>query len=88
MWKSAACNDGSILQYQLQYAESCSTILPVTIQTGNNKTSTTVAIPPSCTATDCYVRVRAQLNDGRFTDNSSCVLISNQLFIENQSKHN
>lgn len=85
-WKSAACNDGSVLQYQLQYADSCSTRLPVTILTGNNKTSTTIAIP-SCAAMDCYIRIRAELNDGSFTDYSSCVLISNPLFMENQSKH-
>ena len=85
--KSAACNNGSILQYQLQYTESCSARLPATILTGNNKTSTTVAIP-SCTAMDCYVRVRAELSDGSFTDYSSCALINNQLFMENHSKHN
>ena len=83
--KSAACNNGSILQYQLQYAESCSRRLPATILTGNNKTSAIVAIP-SCTPMDCYVRVRAELSDGSFTDYSPCIVIINQLVM--QSKYN
>ena len=79
-WKSARCQDGSILQYQLQFAESCSITLPVTLITGNNATSTTVVIP-ACSATDCYVRIRAELRDGSFTDFSTCVQINNQ-FVE------
>ena len=77
-WKSFGCHDGSIVQYQVQYTESCSTTQPVTILTGNNKTSTTVVIP-SCSVTDCYVRVRAVLTDGSFTYYSPCVAINNQM---------
>ena len=83
-WKSARCQDGSILQYQLQFTESCSTTLPVILITGSNKTSTIVVIP-SCSAMDCYVRVRAELSDGSFTDYSTCVLINNQ-FVEYERK--
>lgn len=83
-WKSARCNDDGIVQYQIQFTESCSTMQPVTVLTGNNRTSTIVVIP-SCAATDCYFRVRAELTDGSFTDYSTCAVISNQ-FLEHESK--
>ena len=58
--------------------------VPVTVITGSNTTSTTVVIP-SCSSIDCYVRVRAELRDGSFTDYSTCVLIKNQ-FVEHERK--
>ena len=68
----------SIVQYEVQFTESCLSSQPLTVLTGNNRTSATVVIP-SCSVTDCYARVRAELTDGTFTDYSACVLINNQL---------
>ena len=83
-WRSAICNSASVIQYQIQVAGSCTTgsTQPLTILTGNNKTTALLVIP-SCD-TSCYLQIRAEMSDLSHTDYSSCVIIDSQL-MEHQS---
>ena len=84
-WQSPACNRASIIQYQIQIVGGCTTgsAKPLTILTGNNKT-TTLLITPSCDM-GCYLRIRAEMSDTLYTDYSSCAIINNQL-MEHESR--
>ena len=83
-WQPAVCNMDNIVQYRIQFVESCTATQPVTIQTGNNKTTTLIAVP-SCADTGCYLRINAQLSDSSHTEYSPCMLI-NGSFVEQESK--
>lgn len=77
-WKSARCDSGDVVQYEIQFTQSCSTLQPVAVLTGSNMTTATVAII-SCSMDGCYARVRGEFFDGSFTEYSRCVLIDSQL---------
>lgn len=78
-WQSFSCQFRDITQYQIQFAERCPVTGVMTLSTGSNQTSAVISIP-SCEIGRCYVRVRAQLLNGSFSDYSACVLITHQLF--------
>jgi hypothetical protein len=83
-WQPASCNVGNIIQYKIQFVESCAATQPLTIQTGNNKTTALIVVP-FCADTGCYLRISAQLNDLTQTEYSPCMLI-NDTFVEHESK--
>lgn len=84
-WRLERCNSEDIIQFEVQFTGSCSTIPPVTVSARSNDTSVVISIP-SCEEGNCYVRIRAELSDGFFTEYSACALINNQFF-EHRSKH-
>ena len=81
-WKSAPCQDGSIIRYQIQFTENCSSTEPFNLFVDNHSTSTQI----ECASQDCYIRIRAELLDGLFSDFSTCVLMNNHI-VENKSKY-
>lgn len=82
-WKLSTCHS-NINQFEIQFVESCSITQPVTVSTGNNRTTTLIVIP-SCAASGCYVRVRAEMTDQMFTNYSPCVFLTSN-FPEHKRK--
>ena len=79
-WQSLDCHS-SIAQYQIEFVETCSMTPVMAYSTGSNQTSAVISFS-SCEGGNCYARVRAELNDGSFTEYSLCVLIKHQFFLQ------
>lgn len=63
MWQSPSCS--CITQYEIQFVGNCFTAQPITVFTGNIRTSASIVIIHNVLMEiNCYLCVRAELHDG------------------------
>ena len=83
-WKLAPCQNGGIVQYQIQFSESCNSTQPTNQLSDKSSTSAQITVV-QCAGQRCYIRIRAELLNGLFSDYSTCVQINNNQ-LENESE--